>query len=109
MCFDERKIESRARRPAARRTLRRTFAVPRPPQGSISDGRHRALPSFLLAFFAEDVFARVLDALAFIGFGLAESADFGGDVADLLLVDAGDDDLGRLGYRDGDALRDRIN
>src|SRR5262249_23766179 len=29
MCFDERKIESRARRPAARRTLRRTFAVRR--------------------------------------------------------------------------------
>src|SRR5215831_1456606 len=81
----------------------------RPPQGSISDGRHRALPSFLLAFFAEDVFARVLDALALIGFGLAESADFGGDVADFLLVDAGDDDLGRLGYRDRDALRDRIN
>src|SRR6516164_4936631 len=81
----------------------------RPPQGSISDGRHRALPSFLLAFFAEDVFARVLDALAFIGFGLAESADFGSDVADLLLVDAGDDDLGRLGYRDRGALRDRIN
>src|SRR5262249_17409230 len=36
-------------------------------------------------------------------------ADFGGDVADLLLIDAGDDDLGRLGHRDRDALRDRIN
>src|SRR6266576_5764724 len=81
----------------------------RPPQGPISDARHRALPSFLLAFLAEDVFARVLDALALVGFGLSESADFGGDVADLLLVDAGDDDLGRLGHRDGDALRDRVN
>src|ERR1700757_2595731 len=81
----------------------------RPPQGPISDARHRALPSFLLAFLAEDVFARVLDALALVGFGLAESADFGGDVADLLLVDAGDDDLGRLGYRDGYPLRDGVN
>src|SRR5262245_34273332 len=81
----------------------------RPPQGPISNACHRALPSFLLAFRAYGLFARVLDALALVGFGLAERADFGGDVADLLLIDAGDDDLGRLGHRDRDALRDRIN
>src|SRR6185437_2556942 len=36
------------------------------------------------------------------------AADFGRHLADLLLVDAGDDDLGRLRRRDRDALRDRI-
>src|SRR6266446_2254787 len=107
MCFDERKTESRARGPAARRMLRRTFAVRRKVR-SATVAIMRS-PSFLLAFFAEDVFARVLDALALVGFGLAESADFGRDVADLLLVDTGDDDLGRLGHRDRDALRDRID
>src|SRR6185503_14238867 len=44
----------------------------------------------LLAFFAEDVLAAILDALALVRLGLAPAADLGRDLADLLLVDAGD-------------------
>src|SRR5260221_2658732 len=46
----------------------------------------------LLAFFAEDILAAVLDPLALVRLGLAPAADFGRDLADLLLVDAGDVD-----------------
>src|SRR6185369_15678121 len=44
----------------------------------------------LLAFFAEDVLAAVLDTLALVRLGLAPAADLGRDLADLLLVDAAD-------------------
>jgi hypothetical protein len=52
-----------------------------------SHGHHLLL---LLAFLAEDVLASVLHALALVGFGAAELADFGGNLADALLVDAAD-------------------
>src|SRR5947207_14586939 len=81
----------------------------RPPHGPITDCRHRTPSSLLLAFLAEDVLARVLDPLALVRLGLAECADFRGHVADLLPVDAGDDDLGRFRHRDRDAFRDRVN
>src|SRR5438094_560710 len=45
---------------------------------------------FLLAFFAEDILTAVLDTLALVRLGLAPTADLGGDLANLLLVDAAD-------------------
>src|SRR6185312_16005487 len=66
-------------------------------------------PLLLLAFLAEDVFAGVLHALALVGLRRPEIADLGGDLADLLLVRAGDGDLGRLRRHDRDAFRNRID
>ena len=43
---------------------------------------------------AHDPLAGIADALALVGLGLAQLADVGGDLADLLLVDALDDDPG---------------
>src|SRR5690554_548702 len=61
----------------------------------------------LLGFLADDVLAGVLHALALVGLRRSVPADLRGDLADLLLVGAGDQDLG-LGRRgDGDAVRDR--
>src|SRR5690348_12159637 len=51
----------------------------------------------LLPFLAEDVFAAVLDALTLVRLGLAPLADFGGELADRLLVDPGDMDRGLIG------------
>src|ERR1700760_1949966 len=61
----------------------------------------------LLAFLAADIFAFIAHALALVGLGRTPGADFGGDLADQLLVDAGDRDHGRLLGDDGDAGRDR--
>src|SRR6185503_15775220 len=108
MCFDERNTERRARpflMPASL-ILRRTDPVRRAVR-SISFVMVPS-PLLLLTFLAEDVFAGVLHALALIGLRTTEAADLGGHLADLLLVDAGDDDFSRLGRRDGDALRDRV-
>src|SRR6478672_4195152 len=58
----------------------------------------------LLAFFAEDVLAAVFDAFALVRLGLAPAADFGRDLADLLLVDAADLDRVLVGSLDVDAL-----
>src|SRR5215207_4321491 len=69
---------------------------------------HDRRPLLLLAFLAEDELVRILHALALVGLRAAEVADLGGGLADLLLVDAGDDDLRRLRGRDRDAGRDRI-
>src|SRR6185437_4795286 len=108
MCFDERNTDRRARpflMPASL-ILRRTDAVRRAAR-SLNFVMAQAL-LFLLAFLAEDVFAGVLHALALVRLRRTPAADFGRHLADLLLVDAGDDDLGRLRRRDRDALRDRI-
>src|SRR5512146_242587 len=86
--------------------LRRTDAVRRAVR-SISFVMAQAL-LFLLAFLTEDVLAGVFHALALVRLGRTVTADFRGHLADLLLVDAGDDDLGRLRRRDGDARRDRV-
>src|SRR6476646_906573 len=54
-----------------------------------------------------DLLALVADALALVRVGLAELADVGGDLADLLLVDAADHELRRRLDLEGDALRGR--
>src|SRR5262249_20813150 len=69
---------------------------------------HDRLPSLLLAFLAEDVLTGIPDALALVRLGRPETANLRGDLADLLLVDAGDDDLDRPRRGDRDAIRDRI-
>src|SRR3569833_1867038 len=51
----------------------------------------------LLPFFAEDILAAIADALALVGLRLAPAADLGGELPDLLLVDAGDLDRGLIG------------
>src|SRR3954471_19112629 len=69
--------------------------------------RERGAPwLFLLAFFAEDIFAAIFDALALVRLGLAPAADLGGDLTDLLLIDARN--LDRRGVRrpDLDPVRD---
>src|SRR6267142_1309738 len=81
----------------------------RPPQRPINDCCHRQLPLFLLAFLAEDELARILHALALVGLRLAKRPDLGRRLTDLLRIDAGDDDLGRLRHHDRDPLRNRID
>src|SRR3990167_2759552 len=54
----------------------------------------------LLSFLAEDKLAAITDALALVGFGLAPAADFGRELADLLLVDTADLDRGLVGRLD---------
>src|SRR6185437_1629844 len=58
----------------------------------------------LLAFFAEDILAAVLDALALVRLGLAPAPNLGRDLADLLLVDAADLDRVLVGRLDVDAF-----
>src|SRR3954449_6727957 len=58
----------------------------------------------LLAFFAEDILAAILDALALVRLRLAPAANLGGDLSDLLLVDAGDLDRVLVGSLDVDAF-----
>src|SRR5712691_10007159 len=106
MCFDERWTQSRTLEPAADLTARRTRASRRPTalrSCAISSSR-----SFLLAFLAEDVLARVFDALALVGLGRPVPADLGRNLPDLLAVDPGHHDLGRPRRHDRDALGDRI-
>src|SRR5439155_26006803 len=59
----------------------------------------------LLAFFAEDIFAAILDALALVRLRLAPAADFGRDLADLLLVDAANLDRVLIGSLHINAFR----
>src|SRR4029077_16965757 len=60
--------------------------------------------SLLLAFLAEDELIHIFHALALVGLGLAQRPDLGRGLADTLLVDARQDDLGRLRGRDRDAF-----
>src|SRR5581483_5097123 len=106
MCLDERNTDSRLRPRAASLILRRTTPVRRAVRSDNLDMAAR--PLLLLAFLAEDIFVHVLHALALVGLGRPEGAQLGGHLADLLLIDAGDDNFGRLRRRDRDALRDRI-
>src|SRR5918993_3234756 len=50
----------------------------------------------LLPFLAEDVLAAIGDALALVGLGLAPTANFGRELADLLLVDPRNLDRGLI-------------
>src|SRR5260370_27646277 len=106
MCFDERWTQSRTLDPAADLMARRTRASRRPTalrSCAISGSR-----SFLLAFLAEDVLARVLDALALVRLGRPERADLGGDLSDFLAIDPGYHDLDLPRRHDPDALGGRI-
>src|SRR5215467_2818231 len=103
MCLEERNTERRARPLAAlmaprTRALRRCACFLESAMAGVL---------LLLAFFAEDELARIFHTLALVGFGPAERTDLRRHLPDLLLVDTGDDDLGRLRRRDSDALRDR--
>ena len=49
--------------------------------------KRKLAPLLLLPFLAEDLLTAVLDALALVGLGLAPAADFGGHLANTLLVD----------------------
>src|SRR5260370_32409986 len=64
--------------------------------------------SFLLAFLAEDVLPRVLDALALVRLGRPERADLGGDLSDFLAVDPAYPDPGRPRRHDRDHLGRRL-
>src|SRR5262249_15347692 len=101
MCFDERNTDSRTRPRAVSLILRRTVAVRRAVRSVNLD---MARPLLLLSFLTEDVLVDVLHPFALVGLRRAESADFGGDIPDLLLVDAGDHDLGRLRRCNRDAF-----
>src|SRR5262245_15191057 len=57
-----------------------------------------------LADLAAHVLALVADALALVRLGRTHGADLGSRLADLLLVDALDDDLGRHRNLEGDAV-----
>src|SRR5258707_2856693 len=100
--------EDREPRPVAGGAADLASDFRRPSLRPIRDCGHRAL-SLLLAFFAEDILARVLDPLALVRLGLAEGADYGGDMANFLFIDAGDHNLGGPGHRDRNAFRDRID
>src|SRR5579859_6054838 len=58
----------------------------------------------LLAFLAADLLAGVADALALVGLGRADLADARGHLADQLLVDPADADLGLAGRGEADAV-----
>src|SRR4051812_11071872 len=91
--------EHREPQPAAAADLDGPAHARGTPLGCSKISTHDGLPLLLLAFLAEDEFACVFHALALIGFGRTERADLGGHLADLLLVDAGHHDLGRLRRR----------
>src|SRR5689334_4755456 len=57
-----------------------------------------------LSDLADDVLAGVANALALVRLGRAPLADLGGDLADLLLARAADDDLRRLRHLERDPL-----
>src|ERR1700730_3777417 len=103
MCFEDRNTLSRSRPPEAALMVRRMRALRR------STCLVGMVPSLLLALLAEDIFARIPHALALVGLGRPEAADFRRDLADLLFVDAGHQDFGRLRGHDRDALRDRVD
>src|SRR5208282_4897652 len=93
----------------AGRTAQRAAHAPLPPLDPVTELGHRAAPLLLLAFFAENALAGIFDALALVGLGRPIFADFGGDLPNLLAIDAADHDLDRARRGDSDALGDRID
>src|SRR5579883_1459916 len=107
MCLDERNTDSRARPPAARLMVRRTRPVRRSPRSfTVAMAYSCPVRLLLLALLAEDELLHIFDAFAFVRLWWPVVADIGGNLPDLLLVDAGHDDLGRLRGRNCDAVRD---
>src|SRR5215467_2416202 len=90
----------------ARRKLNLAPHRRRPPCCPVSKLRHRA-SLLLLAFFTENVLIHVFHAFALVGLGRTETTNFSRDVTDLLLVDTGHHDFGRLRRCDRNALRNR--
>src|SRR5690348_13714882 len=92
-----------------RRTDRRGLLEPRERTAVRTRRRRRSKrESFamllLLAFFAEDILAAILDALALVRLRLAPAADLGRDLANLLLVDSADLDRVLVGSLHIDAF-----
>src|SRR5580704_14439417 len=90
----------------------------RAPDTRLAAGRHRIVfchaPKsllssllLLLAFLTEDKFIGIFYALALIGFGRAQGADFRGCLPHLPLVDASDRDFRRLGRGNCDSRWNR--
>src|SRR3974390_3316159 len=109
MCLEERNTLSRGRPLATALMVRRTRALRRSSCLLAMANSVRFAPLLLLAFLAEDELAGILHALALVGFGRTEGADFCRNLTDPLLVDAADDDLGRLRRGDRDSFRDRVD
>ena len=61
-----------------------------------------------LAFLAADVLADIADSLALVRLGWIEAADFGGELADELLIDPLDDDMVLVGAGDLQPFRNRF-
>src|SRR5262252_458195 len=91
MCLPERKTLRRGRPAAAWRSAWRMRRWRRAKRALRSDMG----PLLLLAFLAPDGLGRILDALALVRLGRTQAADFGGDLADLLAIGAGNLDRGR--------------
>src|SRR5215467_5630898 len=91
MCLPERKTLRRGRPAAAWRSAWRVRRWRRAKRALRSDMG----PLLLLAFLAPDVLGRILYSLALVGLGRTQAADFGGDLADLLAIGAGNLDRGR--------------
>src|SRR4030095_6405714 len=64
-------------------------------------------PSLLLGFLQRDLLARVAHALALVGLRWTKATNLGGHLADLLAVDALDQDLGLARRLDRDAFGGR--
>src|SRR5688572_21151027 len=106
MCCEERNTDSRGLPAAACTSARRTRRLRRSVMDffvAISDH-----PLLLLAFLAEDELAGIFHALALVGLRRTVAADLRGHLADLLLVDARNDDLGGLRRRHLDVVRDGV-
>src|ERR1700744_2262273 len=102
MFFDERKTDRRGRPFASlRRRIRVRWARRR------LEAREESAILLLLAFLTADLFTGVAHALALIGLGRTDTADPSGGLADQLLFDARDLDLGLLRHGEGDAFRRR--
>src|SRR5215470_241267 len=99
MCFDERNTDRRARPCDFRLSVWRTRCARR-----IEPSFRAPISLLLLAFLAQDELASIADALALVRLGRPELPDLGRDLTDLLLVDSGDHDLGRLGTYHLDTL-----
>jgi hypothetical protein len=92
MCFDERKTDRRGRPFAGFLELNGDCARAAASKAIVClELTHFAIlgPLLLLAFFAEDVLFCIFDALALVGLRRTEFADFRCNLADALLVDAG--------------------
>src|ERR1700751_1054794 len=98
MFFDERKTDRRGRPFASlRRRIRVRWAR------RILESREESAILLLLAFLTADLFTGVAPPLALVGLRRTDTADPSGGLADQLLVDAGDLDLGLLRHGEGHA------